>query len=45
MKYVCMDTSHRHLVIALIEDQTVVAGCAIPSWKNSLKPFSQNGSS
>ena len=33
MKYVCMDTSHRHLVIALIEDQTVVAGCAIPSWK------------
>lgn len=33
MKYVCMDTSHRHLVISLIEDNKTVAGCSFFSWK------------
>ncbi len=33
MKTLCMDTSHRHLVIALLEDDKVVASFMNEAWK------------
>lgn len=34
MKTLCMDSSHKYLVLGLYEDNQLIAGYAKESWKN-----------
>lgn len=33
MKTLCMDSAHKHLVLVLLQDTTIVASCALSCWK------------